>query len=290
VFLLIIIAVVPLVLFCIWKLRYRYPSPALPQVLCYHKITARFSLEGTWLSPRRFTGHIDSLLERGYSFIDETSFLAALDDPGQLDSKKLLLTFDDGYRESIPHVFDELEKRRIPSLIFLVAGCAGRRNRWDLTFGRRSAVHMSWGETRDLQRRGVSFGSHGLTHADLTMLPPEARREELVRSKQLIESELDCEVRSLSYPFGRYNEAVKSAAADAGYAAGFSLYPALRNDRIDRYALRRNGVYVIDTRGALRRKLEPGKLFWFEEMKCRTINGIAVITPLVKRLSARPGS
>ena len=55
------------------------------------------------------------------------------------------------------------------------------------------------------------------------------------------------------------------------------------NDVIDRYALRRNGVYIIDSRGSVRRKLERLPFSWFEEMKCRGINGVAVATPILKK-------
>jgi hypothetical protein len=57
---------------------------------------------------------------------------------------------------------------------------------------------------------------------------------------------------------------------------------------VDRFALRRNGVYIIDPAIALKCKLERNPFFWFEEMKCRTINGVAVLTPVLKRLSAGP--
>lgn len=274
-----------IVLYAVWKVRYRRPAAAATQILTYHKITDRFTMEGTRISPRRFAGHLDYLLERGYTFVDEETCLDEMDDPGPHSGRRLLLTFDDGYHTTMDAVIGELEARRIPALVFLVGSFAGRHNRWDLVFGGRGDRHLSWREARELREHGISFGSHGMTHTDLTRLGPRECREELAGSKRIIEDEIGCTVRSVSYPFGRYNQNVKAAAAAAGYRAAFSLYPAHPNDRIDRFALRRNGVYLIDTRGALRRKLEPGPLYWFEEMKCRTINATAGLTPLIKRLS-----
>lgn len=287
-FALVLIAIAVVFLYTVWKLRYRHPAAHSPRVLCYHKITNRFSLEGTRLAPERFAGQIDYLLERGYTFVDQAEFLAGLDAPAAYRAPQVLLTFDDGYSGSIERAAEILETRNIPALVFLVAGFAGRRNRWDLTFGGRNDIHLSWREARDLRRRGISFGSHGMTHADLSRLPPYRFRDELVQSKRLIEERLDCEVPIVSYPFGRYTDAVKAAAAAAGYRAAFSLYPSHPNDRVDRFALRRNGVYLIDTRGAVRRKLEPGPLYWLEEMKCRAINATSVVTPILKRPAANP--
>ena len=126
-------------------------------------------------------------------------------------------------------------------------------------------------------------GSHGLDHSDLTGLGCSELDNQLMISRRVIRDEAGIDARSFSYPFGRYNDRVVSAVRKAGYDAAFSLYPKHTNRRIDRFALRRNAVYVIDTPLTLQCKLEQNPLFWFEEMKCRAINGVAVLTPLLKR-------
>jgi peptidoglycan/xylan/chitin deacetylase (PgdA/CDA1 family) len=278
------------ILFAVWRSKYRYPPAGSPQALCYHKITPRFALEGTWTTPGRFEAQIRRLLDSGYEFISEDEFLALLSGAGPNVRKKLLLTFDDGYAELADCALPVIEKHRIPALVFLVAAYAGRENTWDLTLGGRRRRHFSWEETRHLVNAGISIGSHGLTHADLTRLSAERCREELVRSRAMIEEELGIRVRTLSYPFGRCDEGVKKLAEEAGYEAAFSLYPSHPNEVVDRYALRRNGVYVIDSPRTVMRKLEPGIFYWFEEMKCRCINAVSVLTPAIKSLRSRRGT
>ena len=136
--------------------------------------------------------------------------------------------------------------------------------------------------------RGARFASHGATHVDLTGLGRDHLTREVVGSKKTIERELGTRVRTFSYPFGRYDRPVQKAVECAGYDAAFSLYPGHPNTRVDRFALRRNGVYIIDTTFSLDCKLEPSPFYWFEEMKCRTINSVAVLTPLLKRFSSHP--
>jgi peptidoglycan/xylan/chitin deacetylase (PgdA/CDA1 family) len=237
--------------------------------------------EGTWTTPRRFFAAIDRLLERGYRFIGEDEYLHALDTPGD-DPRRVFLTFDDGYDSVRTAALDGLVARGVPVHVFLVGDYAGKANDWDLGLGRRPFRHMSWDEVRELAAAGVTFGSHGATHRDLTRLFAADLRDELVRSRAVIEAETGRGVRTLSYPFGRYNAAVATAAAVAGYEAAFSLYPRHSNECIDRYALRRNGVYIIDAARTVEAKLRRHPLFWFEEMKCRAINGVAVLTPLIK--------
>jgi peptidoglycan/xylan/chitin deacetylase (PgdA/CDA1 family) len=141
---------------------------------------------------------------------------------------------------------------------------------------------MDWTRVREMAARGVSFGSHSASHRDLTRLSPDAVAGDLARSKHAVEDALGARVRTLSYPFGRYNDAARRAAREAGFDAAFSLYPAHRNATVDRFALRREGVYIIDPVSTIERKLEKNWLFGLEEMKCRAINAVAVLTLLLK--------
>ena len=251
------------------------------KVLAYHKVTG-FELGGTWVPPGRFERQMDALLEAGFRFIDETSFLEALDGRREETGREILLTFDDGYRVLLDRAIPALEARRIPALIFLVSAFAGRSNTWELNLPGRHFRHLGWDETIDLARRGFSFGSHARTHRDLTRISLEAAREELVLSKREIEAHLGGDVRSLSYPFGRLNEAVRREAARAGYRAAFTLYPPIAAARPDRHALRREAVYVIDSIGNIKAKLSDGPAFRIEDIKGRMINAFAVLTPVIK--------
>jgi len=273
--------------YAVWRAKYGLPRIGAPQVLCFHKISDRFCWEGTWTTPDRFFAAIDRLRERGYRFLDESQYLAAIEGADGPHRDALFLTFDDGYSELYTVVLPGLAARAVPFHVFLVTDYAGRDNSWDLSLGRRPFRHLSWDEVLEMGARGVTFGSHGATHADLTRLSSEAVRGELMRSKAAIESRLQRPVRTLSYPFGRYQDEVKRAAQDAGYEAAFSLYPSHPNARFDRYAIRRNAVYIIDPVRLVEAKLAGSRLFWCEEMKCRAINAVAVLTPIFRNAGDR---
>ncbi len=270
-------------LYMAWRANYRFPPASPPQVLCFHKVSRRFCWEGTWTTPRRFFATVDHLRDRGYEFIGESDYLSSLDSPTDQDPKRLFLTFDDGYAEVRTEVFAGMAKRSLPFHVFLLTDYVGKDNGWDLSLGRRPFRHASWDEIREMSEAGVTFGSHTATHRDLTRLDEETIAGELAHSKQAIEYELGVPALTVSYPYGRYDARVTRAAEVAGYAAAFSLYPRRPNEHIDRYALRRNGVYIIDPARTVEMKLRPNPLYWLEEMKCRTINAVAVITPILKR-------
>jgi len=264
------------------------PPAGLPRVLAYHKIVS-FELGGTWMPRRRFIAQIDSLRRAGYRFIDETAFLESLAGRRPAAPREILLTFDDGYRNLLDAA-PALEARGVPALVFLVSAFAGLPNRWELGLPGRGAVHLSWEECGVLSRRGFAFGSHTRTHRDLTRIPFEEARDEIRRSRAEIEDRLGSPVRSLSYPFGRLDDALRSEAESAGYRAAFTLYPRRVPGAGGAFELRRDPVYVIDTAGCVRRKLGAGAGAAIEELKGRTINAAAVCTPLTKGALARANS
>ena len=265
------------------------PTAAWPRVLAYHKVVP-FELGGTWMSPRRFIAQIDSLRRAGFRFVDETAFLDSLEGRRAASAGEILLTFDDGYRTFLGAAADALVARGIPALIFLVSAYAGLPNRWELDLPGRRFLHLSWEECAALARLGFVFGSHTRTHRDLTRIPRTEAFDEMLRSRLEIEDRLGAPVRSLSYPFGRLDDAVRSGAIDAGYRAAFTLYPRRPKRQRDAFELRREAVYVIDTAGCVRRKLGAGRASEVEEVKGRAINAAAVLTPLIKSVLARASS
>ena len=201
-----------LLLFLVWKIRYRYPPAGLPQALCYHKLSRRFLFEGTWTTPDRFRAQMKRLEAYGYVFVAEDEFMRQIEDPSTVGERNLLLTFDDGYEELYEACMNHLVPRQIPVLIFLVADFAGCTNGWDLSLGRRPRRHLSWEQIRELGRHGVRFGSHGATHVDLPKLSNGALEREVLGSKQTSEEKTGLEVRSFSYPFGRYDARARSVS------------------------------------------------------------------------------
>jgi peptidoglycan/xylan/chitin deacetylase (PgdA/CDA1 family) len=273
---------IPLALHAVWRVRYGYPPDRVPRVLCFHKLSRRFLFEGTWTTPARFAAVVDRLRERGYTFIDEAQYLAALDAPPADRTKQILLTFDDGYTEVRDVAWPLLAERGVPLHVFLVTDYAGRENDWDLSLGRPPFRHLEWSAVREMSAHGVTFGSHTASHADLTRLAPGPARADLERSRKAIEDATGKSARTLSYPFGRYDAGAQDAARAAGFEAAFSLYPAHRNAVTNRFALRRDAVYVIDPVSMIESKLGRNPLYGIEEMKCRAINAVAVLTPLLK--------
>ena len=269
-------------LYAFWRTRWGYPAREVPGVLTYHKV-GDFEFGGTWTSPRRFEKQIRSLIDSGYRFIDEKAFLDTIDGTRAAGSKEILLTFDDGYDCIARSAAPALDKLGVPALVFLVSGFAGEENSWELGLPGRKARHMDWDTVKSLRDRNFSFGSHCRSHRPLTRLSLEDAFSEMFLSKEEIEKQTGEKVFSISYPFGRVNEPVALLARQAGYRAAFTLYPDGAAGETDRFRLRREGVWVIDTPSTIKVKLSRGGLFWLEDIKGRMINAVADLTPLLKK-------
>ncbi len=277
--------------YILWHRRYRAGDFGFNPTLAYHKITDRFEWGITRVTPKNFERQIIYLKHKGFSAVDLSVLTAgagigfpASDDvrefqlPNEQD-KQVALTFDDGYESVYQNAFPLLKKYGYNATIFLISGYVGKMNLWEASFGKRFR-HLSWEQIREMSACGFQFGSHTVNHPDLTRLTKSELEYELRSSKEKIEGELNQEIKFLSYPFGRHNELVREQAKKAGYHAAFSLNSEKNSDL---FALGRLGVYLFDTPLSLKIKLNPGGLFWIEDLKGWIINQFSAGTALVKK-------
>jgi len=147
-------------------------------------------------SPARFQEHLRLLADHGFT---ATSLERALDapPPGEGRMRNVVLTFDDGYADFLEHAWPTLEAFSFTASVFLPTAFIGETARQ--TFKGREC--LTWPEVRGLSRRGVSFGSHTVSHPALRGLPWPDVRTELRASRDRIEWELGAPVTTFAYPF-----------------------------------------------------------------------------------------
>lgn len=87
---------------------------------------------------------------------------------------------------------------------------------------------MDWEMVRTMDASGITIGSHTQTHALLTEESLERAANQTVGSMYTLSDRLKRPVRHFAYPDGRFNAAVVSAVAKAGYRYGYGT--CLRRD------------------------------------------------------------
>jgi peptidoglycan/xylan/chitin deacetylase (PgdA/CDA1 family) len=102
---------------------------------------------------------------------------------------------------------------------------------------------MTWEHIRDARAKGVTIGSHAHSHRVLATLDLKTQKDELIRSKKILEEKIGAPVRSLAYPVGGYehfNVETKAIAREAGYEVAYSFLTGTNlAGAVDRYDVRR---------------------------------------------------
>jgi peptidoglycan/xylan/chitin deacetylase (PgdA/CDA1 family)/GT2 family glycosyltransferase len=231
--------------------------PPQPPIVMLHSISTRREryLKSYCLSPHRFSRFMWWMKTAGYT--------SALPDEGQSctsSSRRVILTFDDGYDDFLTEAFPVLQRFGFKATVFVVVDRIGKRNEWDESGGYPSRQLLSLDQIRDLHGHGVQFGSHTLTHPYLTNLSDRDLEREVRDSKCKLEDLLGTEVNSFSYPYGAVDMRVRGAVARAGYKVAVTAQRGL-NCWEDRLCLKRVSVCEADSWIEFALKLATGKDF-----------------------------
>lgn len=285
-------------------------------VLMYHRVLppghpqSLASFDEYVLGDHAFAESLD-VVESLHRPVALREVLSALDGRGRLPPRAALITFDDGWLDTLEVAAPELARRRLPSLVFvppvifesdgpfwqerllyavrtgqvgdnqlrvlamatgletdptapppllpLIARLTdlGVEARTDLLREMTGTTIADGGrhfvQPEDLPRLrtlGVDIGAHGLTHEALTTVPDPAA--ELARSRAVLSDLIGAPVQAMSFPHGRYSEAIVAQAFAAGYRAVFTSdavinrLPAASRSGV---LLGRLGVYPTVARG-----------------------------------------
>lgn len=175
------------------------------------------------VSPENFAAHLKYLYDDNYRTIK----LADLADPDRqaiskvyFEKKKpIVLTFDDGYEDAYTAAFPVLKKYEFSGTFFIIEDYVSREN------------HLNNEQIAEMKTAGMEFGSHTLSHPDLTKITlDEARR-------QIFDSKGDWSV--FCYPAGKYNEVIINLVNEAGYLAAVTTKIGIARETSNLLELRR---------------------------------------------------
>jgi peptidoglycan/xylan/chitin deacetylase (PgdA/CDA1 family) len=102
---------------------------------------------------------------------------------------------------------------------------------------------VTWNQLAEISESGIECAAHSHTHPPLTMLPPSVARDEIVRSKELLEDHLSQEVSSFAYPFGYYSARIQQIVKATGYTSACAIKRVLSSLYDNPYALARLAIW-----------------------------------------------
>jgi peptidoglycan/xylan/chitin deacetylase (PgdA/CDA1 family) len=246
-------------------------SPRVP-ILMYHSVSTGdesrcWPYFRTVTHPRVFRRHLEILSRNGY----RTATLAAagerLRNRSAVTEKLAALTFDDGYADFCSEAFPLLTRYGYTATVFLPTAYIADQPR---TFDDKGC--LTWSQVRDLHRAGVEFGSHTVTHPQLSELPDAEVERELRDSKTEIEDRTGTPVVSFAYPYafpghrGGFKRNLDRLLAQAGYQTGVCTTVGTSTSRSHRFFLERLPINTLDDDALFEAKLE-GAYNWLRPVQ-----------------------
>jgi peptidoglycan/xylan/chitin deacetylase (PgdA/CDA1 family) len=156
--------------------------------------------------------------------------------------RAVALTFDDGFASVHAHAVPRLLAAGATATVFPIASLlidrSGGRAVPDVP-GSPSTLTVY--QIHEMQAAGFTFGSHGFAHTDLTAMSDDELRDDLRRSKGILEDILRATVEVVAYPQGLTDERVWRIARGLGFGRGLAMSRRRRGG--GEFEIPRAGVY-----------------------------------------------
>lgn len=206
-------------------------------------------------SPAVFESHIKYLHDNNYSVINLHDLGKSFDTNSQ--NKHVVITFDDGFLDFYISAYPILRKFGFTATVFLPTAFI-QNNRTSF----KDNPCMTWDEVRQLSAEGIIFGSHTVTHHQLTTLTNTDIDHELLFSKEIIQDKLGTTINTFSYPYKfpdenrRFKIILQDLLIKCGYKYGVSTRIGTSSIKDDMYFMKRIPINSGDDIPLFRAKLE----------------------------------
>jgi peptidoglycan/xylan/chitin deacetylase (PgdA/CDA1 family) len=157
------------------------------------------------VAPAGFRAQLDLVRRHGFRLARLGDLWEAPATMGSIPTATI--TFDDGDASHYTRAFPLLAEVGGRADFFVNTATVGRPG------------FLGWAEVAEMQRAGLTFQSHSHDHVVLLGLPTEALRNQLGKSKRILEDRLGVAVQFLAAPYGLLGRRVVEVAREVGYRA-----------------------------------------------------------------------
>ncbi len=170
-------------------------------VLAYHHIGNANSVYATY--PAEFSRQLAWLQDNGYTTLSYRDLVNAVIHGGQLPSKPVVITIDDGYADAFTTAVPILLQFHATATFFIPTRVAA----------------LTPDQLRQMDQWGFDIEAHSRTHPELTKLSSAPAWSQLAGSKSDLEAILGHSITMFAYPYGAFNTSIVRLAHQAGYVS-----------------------------------------------------------------------
>ncbi len=173
-----------------------------------------------------FKLHINAIKDSGLEFISHKQFDEYIKKNN--NTKKVLLTIDDGFSSFYKNAWPILKEEKIPFIIFVNTKNVG------------SSGYMNWEELREIsQFNFVHIGNHSHSHDYLVDKTDIEIENDIKISMKIFKEKLNHETKFFAYPFGEYKNSYKKIVKNLGFSYGFGQHSGVMDFTKDKFTLPR---------------------------------------------------
>ena len=210
-------------------------------ILCYHNVGSapahsRFKL--LYVTPEKLAQQLWILRRLGLRGVSLSEGMSQLQGDRR-GSKLVVLTFDDGYADTLTEALPVLREYGCTATCYLVSSAMGTYNSWDCELLEERKPLMTRQQVVQWLAAGMEIGSHSCSHPRLHQLDASAAEQEIVTSRDALRTSFGVPVDHFAYPFGSFNDATIALVRRAGYRSAVSVAPGVATAADDPYRLPR---------------------------------------------------
>jgi peptidoglycan/xylan/chitin deacetylase (PgdA/CDA1 family) len=208
-------------------------------VLTYHRINDKLPKGQLVVHPKDFARQMMFLnfYRKQFEVISVAEMVKWLKGTMQSSRTKIVITFDDGYRDNYIYAYPVLKKYKFPAMVFLTTDYIGATD------------YLNKDEIREMMDGGISFGAHTATHPHLAQIRMDEAEREIKKSYESVKTPYFC------YPHGDYNEKVKEIVKNVGFSCAFTVKPGINYRGQDLFEIKRIDVAGKDNFASFKYKI-----------------------------------
>jgi peptidoglycan/xylan/chitin deacetylase (PgdA/CDA1 family) len=233
-----------LILFIGLSLRYNWwripQSYKKARVLMYHSISSHVGNEkhNKWrVKPSDFKKQMKWFYKNQWN----SYTISELSELNNIPEKSFAITFDDGFEDNYTNAFPILKKYNFKATIYLVP--TQDTNYWESN-NTSELSNLLNNEQIDIMQESdlIEFGSHTLSHVNLSTIDDKQLENEISLSKEKVENIINKECKAFAYPYGKFNDKIVASIKKAGYTNATVVKRGLYELGDNTFTIKRIGI------------------------------------------------